>query len=151
MRFGLGYILRSKKSLKMKHLQTFESFSDEALNEAVDKYYTTAWARENEKNRADYTNKMIDLAEKAIKALPAILEECCPGVFDTKDLGFAFKGNAAFVFANVANQKDRMGLDYGKIEDNKEFQKYFDLASSNLDSNSSRMFTSYFRLDDRKK
>ncbi len=131
----------------MKHIHTFESFSAEALNEAVGNY-TTAWARENEKNRAIYANKMIDLAEKAIKALPTILEDVCPGVFDTKDLGFEFvNASTAFVFANVKNQKDRIGgLEYGKIEDNKDFQKYFDLAGANLDSGSSRMFSSRFRL-----
>jgi len=136
----------------MKHLHTFENFLNEGtLNEAVDKYYTIEFAEENEKNRADYANKMIALAKKAIDELPTILEDCCPGVFDTKNLGFAFKGNAAFIFANVLNQKDRIGVDYGKIEDNKDFQKYCDLASSNLDAFSSRMFTSYFRLDSSKK
>ncbi len=136
----------------MKHIHTFENFLNEGtLNEAVDKYYTIAFAEENEKNRAEYTNKMIALAKKAIDELPTILEDCCPGVFDTKDLGFAFKGNAAFIFANVADPKNKIGIDYGKIEDNKDFQKYCDLASSNLDANSSRMFTSYFRLDDTKR
>jgi hypothetical protein len=124
----------------------------EELNEAaLDKYYTIEYAEESEKSRADYTNKMIALAKKAIDELPTILEDCCPGVFDTKTLGFAFKGNAAFIFANVLNQKDRIGIDYGKIEDNKDFVKFCDLASSNLDANSSRIYSSYFRLDDRKK
>ena len=135
----------------MKHLQTFESFSESTLNEAVDKYYTIAWAEENEKNRADYINKMIVLAKKAIDELPTILEDVCPGCFDVKNLGFAFKGNAAFVFANIVDQNTKFSVDYGKIQDNKEFKKYFDMASSNLDSNSQRMFSSYFRLDDRKK
>ncbi len=124
----------------------------EDLNEAaLDKSYTIESAEEREKNRADYTNKMIALAKKAIDELPTILEDCCPGIFDVKTLGFAFQGNAAFVFANVANPKDRMGIDYRKIEDNKDFTKYFDLASTNLDSSSSRIYSSYFRLDDRKK
>jgi len=136
---------------KMYPVHEDEKMDEGTLNEAVDKYYTIAFAEENEKNRADYTNKMIALAKKAIDELPTILEDCCAGVFDVENLGFAFKGNAAFVFANVLNQKDRIGLDYGKIEDNKDFQKYFDLASGNLDSNSSRMFSSYFRLDDSKR
>lgn len=136
----------------MKHLPTFDSFlsESETLNESVDKTYTVAWNRDNEKRRYDYMTKMMDLADKAIKALPAILEDCCPGAFDTKDLGFAFKGNAAFVFANVVDQKVKFSVDYGKIQDNKEFQKFFDMASFNLDSSSQRMFSSYFRLDDRK-
>jgi hypothetical protein len=137
----------------MKHTKSFTDFvnENESLNEAaVDKYYTIAWAEESEKTRATYTNKMIALAKKAIDELPTILEDCCPGVFDTETLGFAFKGNAAFIFANVADPKNRIGIDYGKIEDNKDFAKFCDLASSNLDANSSRMYTSYFRLDDRK-
>ena len=125
----------------MKHLETFESFLNEAnlLNESV-KYYTVAWNRDNEKNRYDYLTKMMDLADKAMKALPAILEECCPGVFDTKNLGFTFRGNTALVFANFVD-RERYGL-YGKIEINKEFQKFFDAAGKD----NSGMFSAFFRL-----
>jgi hypothetical protein len=137
----------------MKHTKSFTDFvnENESLNEAAaDKYYTIAWNRDTEKYIFDYKTKIINLADAAIKALPAIFDECCADKFDIDSLGFAFKGNAAFVFANLKDPKDRIGFDYGSLENNKEFQKYFDLASGNLDANSSRMYTSYFRLDDRK-
>lgn len=164
------YLGPKKQEIEMKHITSFESFVGEGafhaaladarkqggldestLNEAVDQYYTVDWNRTNEKNIFDYKNKMMDLAEKALAALPAILEETNPGLFDVENLGFAFKGNAAFVFANAKGKKERFALDYGKIEDNKEFGKYFDLASANLDSYSAKNFSSYFRLDDRKR
>lgn len=127
------------------------ALKESELNEATGSYdYSIAYAEEFEKNRAVYMNKMIALAKKAIDELPTILEDCCPGVFDIKNLGFSFKGNAAFIFANVANQKDRIGMDYDKISDNKDFAKYFDDAGANLDSSSSRMYSSSFRLNDRK-
>ncbi len=137
----------------MKHTKSFTDFvnENESLNEAAaDKYYTIAWNRDNEKYIFDYKTKIMNLADAAIKALPAIFDECCADKFDVSSLGFAFKGNAAFVFANLMDPKDRIGFDYGALEDNSEFQKYFDLASGNLDANSSRMYTSYFRLNDRK-
>ena len=136
----------------MKHIHTFDEFLNESeiINEAANKYYTIAFAEEDEKNRADYVNGMIALAKKAIDELPTILEDCCPGIFNTKELGFAFRGNAAFIYANTVDQKAKFNLDYGKIEDNKDFQKYFNLAGANLDSYSQRMFSSSFRLDDRK-
>ena len=124
--------------------------SENALNEAVEKYYTIDWNRQDAKTIFDYKNKIMNLAEKGMKALPTILEETAPGLFDIDNLGFSFKGNAAFVFANVKNQNERFKLDYGKIGDDKEFKKYFDLAGANLDSGSSKAFSSYFRIDDRK-
>jgi hypothetical protein len=129
----------------MKHLQTFESFN--SINESVNKYYTIPWHRQNEKLIFEYKNKIMDIAEKGIKVLPAILEESAPGLFDIDNLGFSFKGNAAFVFANIKNQSNRYSVNYGRIEDNKEFKKYFDIASTNLDSESSKAFSSYFRID----
>jgi len=127
--------------------------SAEVINEAVTKYYTVEWNRNDAKEIFDYKNKIMDLAEKGMKALPAILEETNPGLFDVDNIGFAFKGNAAFVFANTkdGSYKGRMNIDYDKIEDNKEFKNYFDMASMNLDSGSQREFSSYFRLDDRKR
>jgi hypothetical protein len=123
----------------------------EDLNEAAaDKYYTIAWNRDNEKYIFDYKTKILNLAESALKALPAIFDECCADKFDVDSLGFAFKGNAAFVFANLKDPKDRIGFNYDALENNKEFMNYFDLASTNLDSNSSRLYTSYFRLNDKK-
>ena len=106
-----------------------EALKEGAINEATDKYYTVDWNRDAEK---------------------AIFDDCCPDIFDVDNLGFAFKGNAAFVFANIKDPKAKMGVDYHALENNKDFQKYFDLASSNLDSASQRMYTSYFRLNDRK-
>jgi hypothetical protein len=136
----------------MKSVKSFDMFltESEKLNESVDKYYTIAWAEESEKKRANYTNQMIALAKKAIDELPTILEDCCPGIFDTDSLGFAFRGNAAFIYANVKNRMEKYGLNYGKIEDNKDFQKYFDDAGANLDDNSQKNYSSSFRLDSRK-
>ena len=127
-----------------------EALKEGAINEATDKYYTVDWNRDAEKAIFDYRNKVMNLADAAIKALPAIFDDCCPDIFDVDNLGFAFKGNAAFVFANIKEPKAKMGVDYHALENNKDFQKYFDLASSNLDSASQRMYTSYFRLNDRK-
>jgi len=142
----------------MKYVKTFEthlaevSNSSAEINEAASEvYYTLDWNRDNEKKKYEYVNDMMDLAEKGMKALPDILEETNPDMFDLDSIGFAFKGNAAFVFANIKKEFKPYGVNYSKIEDDKEFRKYFDLASSNLDSYSSKMFSSYFRLDDRKR
>ena len=54
------------------------------------------------------------------------------------------------MFANLKDPKDKLGFDYRALEDNKDFAKFFDTAGGNLDSSSQRMYTSQFRLDDKK-
>jgi len=123
----------------------------EDLNEAAkDKYYTVDWAQENAKAIYDRKTKIYAFAQKALDALPKILEDCCPGKFDLDTLGFSEKGNAFFIFANLNDPKDRLGFDYSSLEDNADFAKFFDMAGTNLDMPSQRMYTSSFRLDDRK-
>jgi hypothetical protein len=123
----------------------------EDLNEAAkDKYYEIGYWEEHAKNIYDYKTKMYILAKKAIDELPTILEDCCPGKFDLETIGFSEKGNAFFMFANLLDPKDRLGFDYGALEDNADFKSFFDMAGGNLDSASQRMYTSSFRLDDTK-
>lgn len=120
----------------------------EDLNEAAkDKYYEISWWENNAKSIYDYKIKMYSSAKKAIDQLPAILEECCPGKFDLDTLGFAEKGNAFFVFANLKDPKDRIGFNYTALEDNKDIRNFFDIVGANLDSASQRMYTTQFRLN----
>ena len=122
----------------------------EDLNEAAaDKHYEITWWETNAKAIYDYKTKMYNFAKKAIDELPTILEDCCPGKFDLKTLGFAEKGNAFFIFANLNDSKDRIGFSYSELEDNKDAKRFFDIMGTNLDSSSQRMYTSSFRLNDR--
>jgi len=124
-----------------------DAMDESTLNEASNKYYTIDWNRDNEKQMYDYKIKTLDFAEKAIKALPKILDECCPDTFDTENLGFAFRGNTNFVYANIPDAKKRIGVDYSALEKNQEFAKYFDDAGANLEAQSNKMYCSSFRLN----
>jgi hypothetical protein len=123
----------------------------EDLNEAAkDKNYEISFWENHAKSIYDYKTKMYDFAKKAIDALPKILEECCPGKFDVDTIGFGERGNAFFVYVNLLDSKDRIGFNYTDLEDSKDIREYFDIVGSNFDSSSQRMYTTSFRLNDKK-
>ena len=150
----------------MKHVANFESFLIESkkLNE-IESYHngrariisvphtyyeekskktdiiTSFAAVERELN--DYYEKqksVLDYAKKATEALPKILEEAVPNVFDTKNWGVRWDGTGATIYCNFAKSKesqelfsdrDKMEETFIKLSSNPEFQKYVWNTSEN--------------------
>lgn len=125
----------------MKHLETFESFLNEAkLNEVRSyeaAYLATYRRQEDERHRGML--ELFDFADTAMKALPAIMKKNTPGIFNTRDLGFGMPpgSSTAYVFANgtVADltsvETDDVKRALETLNRTKEFQKYFDYGALN--------------------
>jgi hypothetical protein len=141
----------------MKHLHSFDNFISESLyeineNSSSDVYFTIPWIRDNEKSKYKKINDVLNFAEKAIEALPDILERTNPGVFNVDDIGFELGPyNTQSVYVN---KKKDMVPDYDKIKTDKEFKKYFEEAASNgygfvnaPVAGKSKNFSSFFRLN----
>ncbi len=133
----------------MKHIETFEKFNvkDGAeINEAA-KWGTIEYLRDEAKGNYDWVIKHLNLAVKGLGALPGVLDRVVPGKFDLDNFHVAREGNAFFIYANVKNDNDRLSVDYNAIQNDSEFKKYFDMASSgHLSSSNSLKMSSFFRL-----
>jgi len=132
----------------MNHLPSFSEF----LNEShVDKYYDIKWARKNEKDVYDHHIKIIDTAEQAMPVLAETLDRLFPGKFDTSNIGFAFRGNAAFLFCDVPDRQEAIKIDQMLLSDERnsksDYSKYFDMGGMNdLSDGSRKLYSHYFRL-----
>lgn len=116
---------------------------------AINKYYDIEWVRNNEKEIYDYKVKLMDVAEKAMQILSFVLEKHYPGKFDVDTMGFAFQGNAAFVYCDTigTDRLSTIDIDFSPIQNDSNFKKFFDLASPNFGTDSSKkLYSSCFRL-----